>query len=82
MTVTAWTSQDLAKIEALYATSTLGFDYTIGPLSSTRTGWDKAQEAYVTEKNGGIGGGAPFNNSGQPQKSKYKISIMSREPLD
>jgi ketosteroid isomerase-like protein len=49
-TVAGWTSMDAAKIKALYAPSIVGFDYTIGPLSTDRATWDKAQDLFAAAK--------------------------------
>lgn len=49
-TVAAWTSMDAAKIKALYGPSVVGFDYAIGPLSTDRVTWDRAQDIFAAAK--------------------------------
>jgi hypothetical protein len=49
-TVAAWTSMDPTKIKALYGPSVVGFDYAIGPLSTDRVTWDRAQDIFAAAK--------------------------------
>jgi hypothetical protein len=49
-TVAAWTSMDAMKIKALYGPSVVGFDYAIGPLSTDRVTWDRAQDIFASAK--------------------------------
>ncbi len=49
-TVAGWTSMDAAKIKALYGPSVVGFDYAIGPLSTDRVTWDRAQDIFAAAK--------------------------------
>jgi ketosteroid isomerase-like protein len=49
-TVAGWTSMDVTKIKALYGPSVVGFDYAIGPLSTDRVTWDRAQDIFAAAK--------------------------------
>jgi hypothetical protein len=49
-TIAAWTSMDAMKIKALYGPSVVGFDYAIGPLSTDRVTWDRAQDIFAAGK--------------------------------
>ena len=49
-TVAVWSSMDAAKIKGLYGPGVQGFDYQIGPLSTDRAAWDRAQDIFAAGK--------------------------------
>ena len=48
--LSAWQSMDAAKMKALYAPDFVGFDFTLAPLITDRSEWDKVEDAYAAAK--------------------------------
>jgi uncharacterized protein (TIGR02246 family) len=53
-TQAAWTTMDVAKIDAVYAPDVVGFDPADPPLSTTWDNWHKLQQGFAAMKFDGI----------------------------